>query len=194
MACAGRPTRSSEPTYVEDKDSGELRRPHHIDLKTGMYRGRQVLTKKKGRRPRCTRRGGRRRHVRLGFPLLLIPFAVYNMIAFLTPGVGWTTPVTTVHMMSGQDWVMTWEDLLIAFTILLLAVEIMKSTRMGIRSIVDHVLAMALFIAMLVEFLLVKQAGTSTFFLLTMIGLVDVLVGFIVSVRSSQRQVEVERA
>jgi len=31
------------PTYVEDRDSGELRRPHHIDLKTGMYRGRQVL-------------------------------------------------------------------------------------------------------------------------------------------------------
>ena len=29
--------------YVEDKDTGELRRPHHIDLKTGMYRGRQVL-------------------------------------------------------------------------------------------------------------------------------------------------------
>ena len=32
------------PTYVEDKDSGELCRPHHVDLKTGMYRGRQVLT------------------------------------------------------------------------------------------------------------------------------------------------------
>jgi large subunit ribosomal protein L32 len=35
------------PTYVEDKDSGELRRPHHIDLKTGMYRGRQILKAKK---------------------------------------------------------------------------------------------------------------------------------------------------
>jgi large subunit ribosomal protein L32 len=34
------------PTYVEDKNSGELRRPHHIDLKTGMYRGRQVLKQK----------------------------------------------------------------------------------------------------------------------------------------------------
>jgi large subunit ribosomal protein L32 len=34
------------PTYVEDKDSGELRRPHHIDLKTGMYKGRQILTVK----------------------------------------------------------------------------------------------------------------------------------------------------
>jgi large subunit ribosomal protein L32 len=32
-----------QPTYVEDRDSGELRRPHHIDLKTGMYRGRQIL-------------------------------------------------------------------------------------------------------------------------------------------------------
>lgn len=30
-------------SYVEDKNSGELRRPHHIDLKTGQYRGRQVL-------------------------------------------------------------------------------------------------------------------------------------------------------
>jgi large subunit ribosomal protein L32 len=37
----------ARPTYVEDKDSGELRRPHHIDLKTGMYRGRQVLKSKK---------------------------------------------------------------------------------------------------------------------------------------------------
>ena len=34
------------PSYIEDKDSGELRRPHHIDLKTGMYKGRQVLRKK----------------------------------------------------------------------------------------------------------------------------------------------------
>jgi large subunit ribosomal protein L32 len=32
-----------QPTYIEDKSSGELRRPHHIDLKTGMYRGRQVM-------------------------------------------------------------------------------------------------------------------------------------------------------
>jgi large subunit ribosomal protein L32 len=34
------------PSYIEDKDSGELRRPHHVDLKTGMYRGRQVLKPK----------------------------------------------------------------------------------------------------------------------------------------------------
>ena len=33
-------------TYVEDQKSGELKRPHHVDLVTGMYRGRQVLEPK----------------------------------------------------------------------------------------------------------------------------------------------------
>jgi hypothetical protein len=128
----------------------------------------------------------------LGFPLLLVPFAIYNMIAFLMAGVSWTSPVTTVHMMSGQDWVLTWEDVLLALSILLLWIEIIKSTRLGMRSVMDHILAMALFIAMLVEFLLVQQAGTSTFFLLMMIALVDVLSGFIIGMRSGRRQVEVD--
>ena len=128
----------------------------------------------------------------LGFPLLLIPFALYNMIAFLTPGVSWTAPVTTVQMMSGQEWVLTWEDLLIAFSIFLLWIEIVKATRMGIRAIMDHLLAMALFVVMLVEFLLVRRAGTSTFFLLMTIALVDVLAGFIIGMRAGRRQVEVD--
>jgi hypothetical protein len=130
----------------------------------------------------------------LGFPLLLIPFAIYNMIAFLMAGVSWTSPVTIVHMMSGQDWVLTWEDVLLALSILLLWIEIIKSTRLGMRSVMDHILAMALFIAMLVEFLLVQQAGTSTFFLLMMIALVDVLSGFIIGMRSGRRQVEIDGA
>ena len=130
----------------------------------------------------------------LGFPLLLIPFAVYNIVAFIfrLPDDFWTTRAATVHMMSGQDWVVTWEDLLIAFAILLLWVELIKATRIGMRSVMDHLLAMALFIAMLVEFLLVKEAGTSTFFLLMIIGLVDVLAGFIIGMRAGRRQVEVD--
>ncbi len=38
--------RLKDNTYIEDADSGELRRPHHIDLKSGMYRGRQILEPK----------------------------------------------------------------------------------------------------------------------------------------------------
>ncbi|MGM0421725.1 MAG: 50S ribosomal protein L32 [Pseudomonadota bacterium] len=31
------------PAYAEDKHTGEFVRPHHVDLKTGMYRGKQVI-------------------------------------------------------------------------------------------------------------------------------------------------------
>ena len=33
----------AKPTYIENPDSGELHRPHHVDLKSGMYRGHQVI-------------------------------------------------------------------------------------------------------------------------------------------------------
>jgi hypothetical protein len=130
----------------------------------------------------------------IGFPLLLVPFVIYNIVAFIfrLPDDIWIAPATTVHMMSGQDWVLSWEDIILAFSIFLLWIEIIKSTRIGMRSVMDHILAMALFIAMLVEFLLVRPAGTSTFFLLMTLALFDVLAGFIVGIRSSTRQIEVE--
>ena len=34
------------PNIIEDKKSGEYRLSHHIDLKTGFYKGRQVLDPK----------------------------------------------------------------------------------------------------------------------------------------------------
>ena len=129
----------------------------------------------------------------IGFPLLVIPFAIYNMIAFLMPGLNWTDKIATIHLMSGQDWTVTTEDVLIAFAILLLAGEIMKATRISTRSIVDHILSLVLFIAMLVEFLLVKQAGSSTFFILMVTSIVDVVAGFTVTTRTAQRDLMVEK-
>jgi hypothetical protein len=130
----------------------------------------------------------------LGFPLLIIPFAIYNIVTFIMamPDTIWTTDATSITMTSGQVWTLTWEDIIIAGSIILLWIEVIKSTRIGVRAIVDHVLSMLLFVAMLVEFLLVRAAGTSTFFLMLVIAMVDVLAGFIISIRSSQRQVEVE--
>ena len=129
----------------------------------------------------------------IGFPLLIIPFAIYNMIAFLTPGVNWTDTVTSVELMSGANWSVTAEDMLIGLAIVLLPLEILKAARIGTRSIIDHILSLALFVVMLIEFLMVRQAGTSTFFLLMMVSVVDVLGGFIVTLRTAQRDLTVER-
>jgi len=128
----------------------------------------------------------------LGFPLLLIPFAIYNIIAFLMPDVTWTGVVSTVHMVSGADWTMSAGDLLITLAIVLLCGEVVKSTRVGLRNVVGHAFSLILFVGMLIEFILIKQAATATFFLLLVISFFDVLGGFVVTLRSAQRDVTVE--
>ena len=128
----------------------------------------------------------------LGFPLLLIPFAIYNIIAFLMPGVSWTGTLTGMHMVSGGEWTMSAGDMLVTLAILLLTGEVLKSTRISLRTVIDHSLSLLLFLAMLIEFLLVKQAASSTFFLLLVISFVDVLGGFAVTLRTSQREVTIE--
>ena len=128
----------------------------------------------------------------LGFPLLIIPFAIYNIVAFLMPGVSWTEPLSSVRMVSQADWTMSAGDMLICLAVLLLFGEIAKSTRIGTRSVLDHALSLILFLAMLIEFILVKQAGTATCFLLLVVSFIDVLGGFAVTLRSAQRDLTVE--
>jgi hypothetical protein len=128
----------------------------------------------------------------LGFPLLLVPFAIYNIVAFLMPGVSWTGAVSRVHLISTADWTMSAGDMLVGVAVLMLFGEVMKSTRIGVRTVVDHGLSLILFLGMLVEFLVVPQAGTATFFLLLVISFVDVLGGFAVTLRTAQRDLTVE--
>jgi hypothetical protein len=128
----------------------------------------------------------------IGFPLLLIPFAFYNILVFLMPGVSWSGALTTVHMVSGGDWTMSAGDMLITLAILLLFGEMMKSIRIGMRTVIDHGLSLILFLGMLVEFLLVLQASSATFFLLLVISFVDVIGGFAVTLRSAQRDLTIE--
>ena len=132
----------------------------------------------------------------VGFPLLVIPFAVYNIIEFLmpgaTPGTFWANFVANIPLASGEKWALSVGDLMIAISILILFVELLKATRLSSRSIVDHVLSTILFIIMLIEFLLVKQAATGTFFLLLVICFVDVVGGFSVTIRSAQRDITVD--
>jgi hypothetical protein len=128
----------------------------------------------------------------LGIPLLIIPFVVYNMIAFLTPGVAWSQEMLKLHMMSGADFTLTLGELVIAVSVLILFVEILKATRMGTRGLMDHILSLVLFIAMLIEFLMVPQAATGTLFLILVISFVDVIAGFSVAVRAARRDISVE--
>jgi hypothetical protein len=119
----------------------------------------------------------------VGFPLLLIPLAIYNIIVFLMPGVSLAEPVAKLTLMSGAEWPLTLSDILLALGILLLLFEVIKGARPGAKYLTDHLLSLIVFGAAVAEFLLWPRFGTSTYFLLAMLALVDFLSGIALRAR-----------
>jgi hypothetical protein len=128
----------------------------------------------------------------INFPLMLVPFAVYNFFIFGQDANLWDRPAFQIQMMSGATFVLGLGQCLIVVGLLLLFVEIIKATRHGVSSIVDHLLSTLVFIAFVVEFLLVGRAATATFFILMTMTFVDVIAGYSVSIRNSSRDLTIE--
>lgn len=127
-------------------------------------------------------------------PLMIVPFILYNLvIAGLIGGgvAGLGNTVMSLDMMSGATWTMSLGDLIIVVALVMLFVEVLKATRTGAASVLDHLLSTFLFVAYLVEFLLVRDAATQVFFILMVIAFIDVIAGFSVSIRSAGRDVSI---
>jgi hypothetical protein len=119
----------------------------------------------------------------VGFPLLLIPLAIYNIIVFLMPSVSFTDPLVKLTLMSGAEWTVTLSDVLLTLGILLLLAEVIKGARPGAKYLTDHLLSLIVFGAAAAEFVLWPKFGTSTYFLMTALSLVDFLSGLALRTR-----------
>jgi len=113
----------------------------------------------------------------VGFPLLLIPIAIYNIIAFLMPGVSFTDKLVKVRLWSGAEWTVGFGDSLVALGVLMLLLEVIKGARPGAKYLTDHVLSLIVFGAAAAEFLLWPKFANSTYFLLTLMAMADFLSG-----------------
>jgi hypothetical protein len=113
----------------------------------------------------------------IGFPLLLIPLAIYNIIVLLMPGVSFADPLLRLTLVSGAEWSVTLSDLLLVLGILMLMLEVFKGARPGAKYLTDHLLSLILFGAAAAEFVLWPKFGTSTYFLLVLLALTDFLSG-----------------
>jgi hypothetical protein len=123
----------------------------------------------------------------IGFPLLLIPLAICNIIVFLMPGVLFTEPVVTLTLLSGVAWPVTLGDVLLAFGIVLLLLEVIKGFRPGGKYLTDHLLSLMVFGGAAAEFVMLPQFGSSTYFMLTLLALVDFLSGIVLRARRPAR-------
>ena len=141
------------------------------------------------------------------FPLLVIPVALYNLLAI---GFGGSVEMANefgeiiradsapilsllndrflgLPMISGVDWILTKGDAILLLAVVFLFLEILKSTSTGPATIINHAVSMILFIVCLIQFLLLPNFATSTFFILMSMTLLDVLAGVVVTIVSARR-------
>jgi len=129
------------------------------------------------------------------FPLLAIPVIIYNMMALTSNGadvngvsamaISLADPALGMAVFGA--WRVTSGDILIILSMGFFFVEILKSTSTGSSTIANHAVSMLVFIVCLIEFLLLKNFQTSVFFILTIMTLLDVLAGVVVTIISARR-------
>jgi len=122
----------------------------------------------------------------IGFPLLLIPLAIYNIIVFLMPGLAFSETLVRVPLVSGEIWAVSLGDILLALGVLLLLLEVIKASRPGGKYLTDHLLSLIVFGGAAAEFVMWPKFASSTFFLLALLAMVEFFSG--VALRTKRRR------
>jgi len=122
-------------------------------------------------------------------PFLIFPILLYMIVAMFSGSTegALAYELFDISMLSGGRWHFHLGDLILSFGLICLFAEILKSTSTRSTAIVNHGLSMGLLVIGLILFLSLKSFATSVYFLLILMGLLDVVAGFMVSIVSARR-------
>lgn len=125
----------------------------------------------------------------IGFPLLLIPVAICNIIVFLMPDLSLAGPVQlfSITLPSQDVLYISLKDVLVSLSILLLLLEVMRAARPASKYFTDHLLSLLVFAGAAYEFAMLPKFGNATFFTITLVALVDFLAGVSLCARRPRR-------
>ena len=127
------------------------------------------------------------------FPLLAISLIVFAILT-LTGAAGaewWEITFVQLPMVSEDVWNVTWGDVFLLASMGLLFVELLRSTKTGSESIMNHALSVVVFVVSLLLFIIVKGFGNSVFFLFMSMTFLDFMAGFIVTTVTARRDLSV---
>jgi len=128
----------------------------------------------------------------LSFPVLAIVIVIYLLTA-AGGGMLLDGDAFSMTLASGAEMTLRGGDFFTIAGLGALFLEMLKAARTGRSTVLDHILSTIVFVVALVCFLLVDFAGTATFFLLTIMALIDVVAGFSISLMAARRDLSVER-
>lgn len=127
----------------------------------------------------------------MSFPILAIVIAAYLLMA-AGGGMLLDGDAYSMTLASGAEMTLRGGDFFVIAGLAVLFLEMLKAARPGRATVLDHILSVATFVVALVCFLLLDYAGTATFFLLTLMALIDVIAGFAISLFAARRDFAIE--
>ena len=137
-------------------------------------------------------------------PFTLIPLVIYVIAAIflydhsnyiVEPGATalhpfWSEAVIGVQLVSGQNWALSYGDLLISIAVVFLLLSVLRSASTRSTTILGNMVMVLVLCVYIVLFLAVGFAGTSTFFILTIVALVDTLATVSISMVASHSRLD----
>ncbi len=119
-------------------------------------------------------------------PLMAVPLAIF--VLFATAQQGWTAGIAFAPaMMSGVLWQVTYGDIFVFGSLIVLFVEIVNSVNTDSRSIINHGLSALVVLVCIVLFVTTAAFTNSTFFMLITMMLIDVIAGFAITIVAARR-------
>ena len=127
-------------------------------------------------------------------PLLVFPLAVFVLcVAVSQPG--WATAVAfSLNMISGAFWSVSYGDLFVFGSLIVLFVEIVKSVNTEASEIMNHSLSMLVAIVCVILFATASAFTNSAFFMLMTMTFIDVIAGFAITIVSARRDIGMQSA
>ena len=127
-------------------------------------------------------------------PLLAFSLIVYNLVILIgfsgspeSVDAWMTSPIFTISMFSGDHWDVSFSDVFMSLSLMLLFVEMTKATRTDSLAIINHGLSMLVAVICIIEFVAVRGFTNSTFFMLLLMTVFDVVAGFTITIVAAKR-------
>ena len=138
----------------------------------------------------------------VAIPLLVIPVGVYALLTLVLghgpldgqAHVAMTRALIAFRTAGGGVWTVSASDLLLAAGLVIAFLDLLKEPRDRRTAVLNHALSIALFVLCLLALALAPAFACSTFFLLTLMVLLDLVAGFIVATAPPEAEAGRRRA
>jgi hypothetical protein len=126
-------------------------------------------------------------------PMFGYLFVLVNLFILIGKSDLMTNTLFHITLVSKALWVLVVGDIFVILGLICLTVQVFKATRTSSAEIVDHIISTLIFILYLIEFIVVRGAGTSTFFILMLMSLLALIAGFTITISTARRDITMDR-